>query len=168
MFCILSATLVSVVLLLARCFGQSVVDLQQLATPQELELSADGSRLWYRLGPDWWGIDTAPNSQPERDSKHQSPEAGKPPQVSDRLGGSIARTSPNGKWIAYLDGEHPYGPQLLFRVRTDQHGSPQTAGFVAHADSRVREQFSSTIGSLQPMLPTSLSGALPSMAASSS
>jgi len=117
----MNGTLVFTVLLSSVCFAQSVADLQQLATPQQLELSADGSKLWYKLGPDWWRIDTAANSRPERDSQHESLELSKSAQASSSSQGSNAATSPDGKWIAYLEAIHPYGAQLLFRVRADHH-----------------------------------------------
>ena len=83
-FCTVMWTVVSMVLLPDFCLAQSVADLQRLTTPQHLEFSPDSSRLWYKLGANWWRIDTAPNSQPERDSHHQSQEASNMPQISSR------------------------------------------------------------------------------------
>jgi dipeptidyl aminopeptidase/acylaminoacyl peptidase len=124
-FCTVMWTVVSMVLLPDFCLAQSVADLQRLTTPQHLEFSPDSSRLWYKLGANWWRIDTAPNSQPERDSHHQSQEASNMPQISSNPRVFGARTSPNGNWNAYLDAEHPYGAQLLFCVRPDQPDNPK-------------------------------------------
>ncbi len=106
------------------CFAQSAADLQQLVTPQQLELSADGSWLWYKLGSDWWRIETAGNARPERDNRHQSDEPGAQTSSQTRVG---AQTSPDGKWIAYLDTAHPYGAQLLFceRAHLPDNSRPQ-------------------------------------------
>ncbi len=90
---IMDLTLFSV-LASTLCFAQSAADLQSLATPQQLELSADGSRLWYKLGSDWWRIETAGNARPERDNHHQSAEPGAQTSSHTRVG---ARTSPERK-----------------------------------------------------------------------
>jgi len=121
------ATLIcSVALLPAVCSSQSVSDLQVLVVPRSLDLSPDGSRLWYKIGQNWWVIGTAPNSKPARTDSHTTTEAEKLPEIKGTSRLSNVRRSPNGKRIAYLDAEKPAGPLLLFcRTEDGESGKKQ-------------------------------------------
>jgi len=37
-------------------WGQPELEMQRLVAPRLLEFSADGSRLWYKLGAEWWRL----------------------------------------------------------------------------------------------------------------
>jgi dipeptidyl aminopeptidase/acylaminoacyl peptidase len=111
----------SLSLLPAVCFAQSPSELQGLVAPQLLDLSSDGLQLWYKLGQNWWEVDTAPNSRPKRMDNHRSRDIVKLPQVQGTPRLSSPRRSPDGKRVAYLDAEKPYGPLLLFCLCGDQH-----------------------------------------------
>ena len=122
-----SKLICSLALLPAVCYAQSPSELQELAAPRSLELSSDGSRLWYKLGQNWWEVGTRPNSRPKRADGHRPADIEKLTDVqgTDRL--SSPRRSPDGKRIAYLDAEKPYGPLLLFCLCVEQHqnGKPR-------------------------------------------
>lgn len=98
----------------AISFAQAPSELQTLATPQSLELSSDGSRLWYKLGQNWWEVGTGPNPRPKRDKKPRTTTVERPPEVKGTRRLSSPRRSPDGKRLAYLDAEDAYGPLLLF------------------------------------------------------
>lgn len=102
-------------------FGQPELEIQRLAPPRYLEFSPDGSHLWYKPGAQWWDISVAPNATAKH-STHQAP----PPGLT--AGESMVAThrspdevSPDGKFIAYLGAERPYGQSLIF-VRTRESG----------------------------------------------
>ncbi len=111
----------SLLFLPAICFGQSVSELYGLMAPGQLDLSSDGSRIWYKFGQEWWEVDTAPNSRPKRVDNHATMDTAKPPQAQGTSHLPSSRRSPDGRCIAYLDTEKPYGPLLLFCVCGDKH-----------------------------------------------
>jgi hypothetical protein len=99
--------LFALALLSELSFAQSLSDLVTVATPRSLELSGDGSRLWYQIGQAWWEVETRPGSAPKRLSQHT------PAAVEKR------RVSPDSKKAAYLsdyrvDKDAYVGPALLF------------------------------------------------------
>ena len=96
------------------CSSQSLRELQSLLVPRSLDLSPDGSRLWYKIGHQWWVIGTTPNSKPARAGTHRTAEAQKLPEVEGTGRLTNVRRSPDGKRIAYLDAENPTGSLLLF------------------------------------------------------
>jgi dipeptidyl aminopeptidase/acylaminoacyl peptidase len=104
----------SLVLLPVICFAQSPSELQELAAPESLDLSPDGSRLWYKLDRNWWEVETRPNSRPKQVDDHRLADIDKPSEVQGSPRLSSVRRSPDGKRVAYLDAEKPYGPLLLF------------------------------------------------------
>jgi len=105
--------------------AQSVDDLWALRVPESIALSPDGSRLWYRLGKDLWQIGTGENSRPKRVDKQETAPTKRLPQVVGTRR-SNPRRSPDGKKVAYLDTEKPYGPLLLFCVcDNQQEASPR-------------------------------------------
>ncbi len=96
------------------CLAQSLRELQTLVTPQSLQLSSDGSRLWYQIGKTWWEVGTGLNPRPKPVEKPVATAEQNPPAVSGTRRLKSPRRSPDGKKIAYLDAEDPYGPLLLF------------------------------------------------------
>lgn len=102
------------IVLPAGCFSQSVSELHELVLPASLDLSSDGTRLWYKLGEQWWEVGIAPSSKPERVKAHRSATARKPPDVQGTPRLTSPRKSPDGKRVAYLDAEKRYGPSLLY------------------------------------------------------
>src|SRR5262249_18843165 len=115
-----SKLICSLALLIGIGFAQSAAELQSLVSPRSLELSSDGLRLWYRLGTNWWEVTTAANSRPRRADKHRTADLDKPPEVQGTRRLSSPRRSPDGKRVAYLDAEKPYGPLVLFCMRGEQ------------------------------------------------
>ena len=110
----------------AACYSQSVSELRELLTPTSLELSSDGALLWYRFGKDWWEVRTVPNSQPKRAPAHRPAAAEKPPDVHGTPRVTSPRRSPDGKRVAYIDAERPYGPGLLYCLCDgSESGKPQ-------------------------------------------
>src|SRR5690242_16688605 len=92
--------------------------MQSLTAPRLLEFSQDGSRLWYKLGAQWWEVSTAPNSRPKH-TNHTPP-----PQ--DAAARSKGKNSPDGKRVAYLKQEHPAGASLLM-LATSEPGAAAKA-----------------------------------------
>ena len=121
----ISAFVCSLALLPTICVAQSVGELRGLLVPGSLGLSSDGTRLWYKVGPDWWEIGTAPNSRPARAQAHQPAAADRPPDVQGTPRLTSPRRSPDGKRIAYLDAEKPYGPGFLYCLCGRETGKPQ-------------------------------------------
>lgn len=120
----LGAKLVSSLALLhAICVAQSAAELQDLRAPQQLELSSDGRQLRYKLGQNWWEVGTRPNSRPKRVDGHRTVNIDQPPRVKGISRLSSPRRSPDGKCVAYLDAETPYGPLLLFCLCGEQNKS---------------------------------------------
>lgn len=122
------STLLCVLALLpGNALAQSPGELQALVTPKSLELSSDGSQLSYTLNGTWWTVKTRLNSQPSRADGHRSERIVNSPDVpgSPRL--SSVRRSPDGKRIAYLDAEQPYGPLLLFCICGDTRKNSKPA-----------------------------------------
>lgn len=110
----------------ALCLPQSVGELGKLSAPASLEISPDGATVWYKFGPDWWEVSTTPNSKPRRVEARQSVPPVKPPGIdgTPRLTG--LQQSPDGKRIAYIDAENPYGPGFLYcRCGKPANGKPQ-------------------------------------------
>lgn len=107
------------------CQAQSVTELLSLDLPNQLDLSQDGSRLWYKFHETWWEVDTAPNSQPKRVENHQVAPKPNPPQIAGTARLSSPQISPDGKHVAYLDAEEPYGPLLLFCRESGSDGNQQ-------------------------------------------
>ena len=95
----------SLALLRAICLAQSATELQELVAPQLLDLSSDGLRLWYKLGQNWWEVDTDRNSRPKRVDNHRSMNMDKPAQVKGTPRLSSPRRSPDRKRTAYLDAQ---------------------------------------------------------------
>jgi dipeptidyl aminopeptidase/acylaminoacyl peptidase len=90
-------------LLASSAFGQSLREMGELTSARSLDLSADGSRLWYQVGQKWWVVDTKAGAVPTAVVGHQLKPAEK------------RRLSPDGKKMAYIDVEIPVaGPSLLF------------------------------------------------------
>jgi dipeptidyl aminopeptidase/acylaminoacyl peptidase len=111
----------ALVLLPGLGVAQPELKMQRLIGPQHLELSKDGSRLWYKLGVQWWEVSTAPYSTPKRATDRS------PRQETVRMSGNRRSSdvkSPDGKHVAYLGVERPYGPTLLFSTT----GQPDAAG----------------------------------------
>ncbi len=99
--------------------AQPQLEMQRLIAPRLLEFSPDGSRLWYKLGDQWWEVATASNSTPKR-TKHRAPPQDVAPTTATRR--SSDEKSPDGKRVAYLGAERPYGPTLLFSA-ADEPGA---------------------------------------------
>jgi dienelactone hydrolase len=87
------------------CGAQREIQMQKLIAPRFLEFSPDGSRLWYKVGAQWWEVSISPDSKPKH--THHTP----PPE--DPAARSSKKNSPDGKRVAYLGTEHPAGPTLL-------------------------------------------------------
>src|SRR5262249_28007479 len=100
--------------LLPALFAQTPTEMYRLQTPTSIELSADGSELFYRLGKEWWKVETGLSQRPKRSDKRETAPLEKPSQVQGTARLSSPRRSPDGKLLAYLDVEKPYGPLLLF------------------------------------------------------
>jgi dipeptidyl aminopeptidase/acylaminoacyl peptidase len=94
--------------------AQSVTQLAELSTPGSLELSPDGAKLWYKFGPSWWEVATAPNSKPKRVEARQPAPIVKPPGLNGTPRLTSVERSPDGKWTAWIDAETPYGPGFLY------------------------------------------------------
>ena len=107
-------------LLSAISLAQSVAELEALRVPQSIALSSDGSRLWYKMGRHSWEIGTSPGARPKRVDTYETVTGQEPPQVLGTRRLSNPRRSPDGKKVAYLDAENPYGPLLLFCVWDNQ------------------------------------------------
>jgi hypothetical protein len=105
------------------CIGQSVTELQNLVVPEDLDISPDGSQLWFRLGDSWWHVDTAPDSHPKRIDDHHTPRVENLLEIQGTSRFSSPRKSPDGRRIACLDAERPYGPELLFSRTADPRES---------------------------------------------
>src|SRR6185312_1687016 len=75
-------TLCILLLLPGICLAQSVSELGKLSVPSSLELAPDGATLWYKFGPGWWEVATAPNSKPKRVEARQAVAAVKPPGLN--------------------------------------------------------------------------------------
>lgn len=103
----------------AICSAQSLAELQTLVTPQSLQLSSDGSHLWYKLGEEWWQVGTGLNPRPTRAEKPAAAPKQNPPAISGTGRLSKPRRSPDEKKVAYLDAESPYGPLLLYCLCRD-------------------------------------------------
>ena len=86
----------------------------KLTVPSSLELAPDGATLWYKFGPGWWEIATAPNSKPKRVEARQAVAAVKPPGLNGTSRLTSVEQSPDGKWTAWIDAETPYGPAFLY------------------------------------------------------
>jgi dienelactone hydrolase len=113
----------AVALLEAAGLAQSVHELEALKVPQSIALSQDGSRLWYKLGGHSWEIGTGPNSRPKRIDKYETASADRSPEVLGTGRRSASRRSRDGKKVAYLDAEGPFGPLLLFCLYDNQKGN---------------------------------------------
>jgi dipeptidyl aminopeptidase/acylaminoacyl peptidase len=105
---------VLVLLFASVACAQPEVEMLKLTAPRNLELSSDGSKLWYKVGADWFEIATAPNARPKK-TTHTAP----PQQPNDLAGITRNRRGPDqismdGKRVAYLGAERPYAPTLLF------------------------------------------------------
>lgn len=98
-------------------FAQSPGQLRDLVAPRLLALSSDGSRLFYKLGQNWWEVETGRNPRPKRAGRHPAQEPTTPAVQGTRR---LSRESPDGKRVAYLDAQRLFGPALLFCC-----GSPQ-------------------------------------------
>jgi dipeptidyl aminopeptidase/acylaminoacyl peptidase len=121
-----AALICSLAMLPAVCYSQSVSELRELLTPASLDLSSDGTLLWYKFGKDWWEVGTVPNSKPKRAPVHQPAAADKPPDVHGTPRLTSPRRSPDGKRVAYIDAEKPYGPGLLYCLCDgSENGKPQ-------------------------------------------
>jgi hypothetical protein len=99
--------------------GQSLADMATLVQPRTLELSPDGSLLWYQVGQTWWQLATASSAPPVRLDKHDSPAAAAPVQVPGSRTAAGVRRSPDGRKIAYLDNDpsdNGRGPTYLFSI----------------------------------------------------
>jgi len=96
--CLLALTLFA-----SSAFAQSLGEMGALTSARSLDLSPDGSRLWYQVGQKWWVVDTKAGAVPTAVAEHQV----KPTEKR--------RLSPDGKKTAYIDVEIPVaGPSLLF------------------------------------------------------
>lgn len=124
---------VTMALLPAISLAQSVHELEALRVPQSIALSPDGSRLWYKMGKHSWEVGTGPNSRPKRVERYQTVTTEEPPQVLGTRRVFNLRRSPDGKKVAYLDAEKPFGPLLLFCVWDNQRQTsrPQPLSRVA-------------------------------------
>jgi len=101
----------TLVLLPGLGLAQPQLEMQRLIAPRLLEFSSDGSRLWYKLGAQWWEISTAPKSTSKRTTHRTPPKEAASWSATRR---SSNKTSPDGKRVAYLGAERSYGPTLLF------------------------------------------------------
>jgi len=113
----------AVALLEAAGLAQSIDELEALKVPQSIALSHDGSRLWYKLDGHSWEIGTGPNSRPKRIDRYETASAETSPEVLGTRRRSASRRSPDGKKVAYLDAEGPFGPLLLFCLYDNQKGN---------------------------------------------
>src|SRR4030095_5916247 len=83
-------------------WAQPELNFQRLAPPRHLDLSIDGSRLWYQMGTDWWALPTGKAPPPKR-ATHPNPPAGRGAAASmpvTRRSDDVK--SPDGKSVAYL------------------------------------------------------------------
>jgi hypothetical protein len=71
--------------------------MQRLIAPRFLELSSDGSRLWYKLGAQWWEVSTAPNSKPKRTTHATLPQEAAPMTAHVRQAIDFFRAAPPAK-----------------------------------------------------------------------
>jgi len=99
--------------LVVPTFAQSIVDIQRIRAPHLVELSRDGSRLWYKFGENWFEVSADGKSRPTPVS-HLPASATKPLEVKGSKRLSTIRTSPDGKRIGYLDAEVPWGSSMLY------------------------------------------------------
>jgi dipeptidyl aminopeptidase/acylaminoacyl peptidase len=107
----------ALVLLPGIALAQPELEMQRLIAPRFLQLSPDGSRLRYKLGAQWWEVSTTPNSRPKRTAHGAAPEAAAAMTATRR---SRDEKSPDGKRVAYLGVERPYGPVLLFSATLEE------------------------------------------------
>jgi dienelactone hydrolase len=105
--------------------AQSVTQLQALQVPTELVLSADGSELYFRFGPDYWQIATSSDSKAVRSAaRPPSAKAGEILKVDGTSRASVVARSPDGTKIAYLDSARPEAALNLFcRCEGERVGS---------------------------------------------
>ena len=101
--------------------SQSFEDMSRLLHPLLLDISSDGSTLWYRVGQDaqlrdgvWEiriGSDTAPHL-----STHTAPKTEPPPAIPGNPNASNIVRSPDGKKVAWLDFDKDElaGPRYLY------------------------------------------------------
>lgn len=117
----------AVALVPAIGLAQSPSELWALVRPESIELSSDGSRLWYELGQTWWEVKTGLISRPKRIHKPETTPEERPPEIRGTGRLSNPRRSPDREKVAYLDAEKPYGPLLLFCVSGNQQENEQPA-----------------------------------------
>jgi len=105
-------------MLSALASAQTQLDILRLVAPRFLELSPDGSRLWFKLGNNWWEIATAPNAKPKHATHTAPQQEARNLALITQTHRSKNETSPDGKRFAYLGGERPYAPTLVFVAET--------------------------------------------------
>jgi dipeptidyl aminopeptidase/acylaminoacyl peptidase len=98
--------------------AQPEVEMLRLPVALFLELSPDASKLWYKLGGDWFEIAIKPDAKPKRTTHSHPPQEPRDLSLVAATRRGRDETSPDGKHIAYLGGERPYAPALVFVADT--------------------------------------------------
>jgi len=86
----------------------------KLTVPRYLELSADGSKLWYKIGADWFEISTTASAKPKKTTHTAPPQEPRNLAVMTQTRRGKDEISFDGKHLAYLGAERPYAATLLF------------------------------------------------------
>lgn len=94
--------------------AQSIRQLQALQVPRELALSADGAKLYFKLGPNYWEIATSLKRKAVRSAARPSAKAEESPKVRGTPRVTVVMRSPDGAKIAYLDSARPETALNLF------------------------------------------------------
>lgn len=101
--------------------SQSFEDMSRLLHPLLLDMSPDGSTLWYRVGQDTqlrdgvWEISIDSDTSPSL-STHSIPKAESPLTIPGSPNASNVARSPDGKKVAWLDFDKDelVGPRYLY------------------------------------------------------
>ncbi len=101
-------------------WGQPELTFQRLATPRHLDLSVDGSRLWYQMGTDWWELPTGKAATPKR-ATH--------PITQTRAFRAAVAHGGVYDWIAHYEMRHPLGDNVIAELHS-HFATPHEEHFV--------------------------------------